>query len=106
MEDGRAPTGKESDAPPAETLDDFTAALMQTPQAYEVFVRLSPQEQLGLMEWVNAGANPRNRERRLRTICAVLARSGTEWGSLKDALWVDGHRIGDRDQKRAPRRDT
>ena len=72
-----------------EALDELTAALMEVPQAYEVFVRLSAQEQVGLIEWIDDAVNPRNRRRRIGMICAVLARTGSGTTARDDKIWLD-----------------
>jgi hypothetical protein len=77
----------------AKALDDLTIALIQTPPSYEAFIRLSPRQQVGLVEWINSAANTRNQERRIRTICAVLARMESDSVSIGDTIWLDGQRI-------------
>ena len=73
-------TGQErGTAPDIEAaLDDLMAALIETPHAYEVFVQLPALEQVGLVEWVQAASNRRNRRRRVNMICGVLARTSGE----------------------------
>lgn len=68
-----------------EALNELTSALEEIPDAYDVFRHLSYEEQAGLAEWIGKADNTRNRERRVRMICAVLTRTSRESASQKDA---------------------
>lgn len=67
-----------------EALDDLTSALEEIQEAYDVFRHLSYEEQAGLAEWIGKADNPRNRERRVRMICAVLTRTSKEAAPPKE----------------------
>jgi uncharacterized protein YdeI (YjbR/CyaY-like superfamily) len=73
----------------AQALGELVAALLEVPQAYDAFIRLSANEQVHLVAWIDDAANPRNRARRVQLISAVLKPSDTETVTLEDTIWLD-----------------
>jgi hypothetical protein len=63
----RAPVGPN-------TIEDL-AAVLRSYDAEDKFLALSPEAQLGYVDWIDRATDMEHRKRRIRMIVAVIARS-------------------------------
>jgi uncharacterized protein YdeI (YjbR/CyaY-like superfamily) len=65
------------------TVSDL-AEVLRSYDAEDKFRALSPEAQLGYIDWIDQATDPEHRERRLRMIVAVIARSTAQTIKLDD----------------------